>query len=71
MQKTAKSINQFKSDNMFRISLGLSVYILDFMSIDQESEDKLEFNMIYRKVDGGYGSLWAKRISFKDFEITK
>ena len=57
---------------MFRMSLESSVYIIDFLSIDQESDDKLEFNMIFRKiVRNYYDGLWAKRISFKDFEITK
>ena len=60
-------MSRLKSDNMFRLFLGKKMYIVDFLRINQESDDKLEFNLLYRKSREEFSALYSKRVSFKDF----
>jgi len=54
---------------MYRLSLGEMMYIIDIVSIDQESDEKLEFNIYFKKSDNSMGGLFYKKISFKDFNV--
>ena len=57
---------------MFRLLLGKDpIYIMDIVSISNDLDDKLEFNLLFRKSDYEYAALYSKRISFKDFTVAE
>ena len=69
IRKTVTLTSQFRSDNMYRLSLGETMHIIDIVSIDQESDEKLEFNLYFKKTENSMGALFYKKISFKDFNV--
>ena len=69
IRKTVTLTSQFRSDNMYRLSLGESMHIIDIVSIDQESDEKLEFNLFFKRTENSMGALFYKKISFKDFNV--
>ena len=52
IRKTAEAVTIFKSENMFNVSLGQTMFIFDYLSIDHDLDEKLEYNVIYRKDRG-------------------